>query len=153
MFYLDHVGITTEYYEETIRFYQALDFAPMKSWSDEGRRMQACMLKNPEGKCIEIFHFDPCIPPPDTVGSHFARDGQAIEEDLPQVGLKHVAFRVKNLDEVVERLRAQGLCQEVDIMPGGLGNRYLFLRDPNGIFVEFMENPYIQDDGPAAAAP
>lgn len=145
MFYLDHVGITAVDLERSIRFYGVLGFTPMKQWESPERGMRACMLKNAEGKCIELFHFDPCIPAPDTVGSHFARDGQAIEEDLPQIGLKHLAFRVENLDQVVEDLRAAGLCGEVDIMPGGLGNRYLFIRDPSGVFVEFMENPYIQD--------
>ena len=145
MFYLDHVGITAVDFEKSVQFYRVLGFEPMKEWTDEGRGMKACMMKNPEGKCIELFHFDPYIPAPDTVGSHFERDGQAIEEDLPQIGLKHLAFRVKDLDDVVEKLTAAGLCRQADIMPGGLGNRYMFIRDPNGVFVEFMENPYIQD--------
>lgn len=145
MFCFDHVGITAVDFDATVRFYRALGFEMMKSWSDESRKMKACMMKNGEEKCIEIFHFENYIPAPDTVGRHFERDGEAIEEDLPQIGIKHLAFRVKDLDETVEKLRGEGLCRGVDIMDGGLGNRYLFVRDPNGVFVEFMENPYIQD--------
>lgn len=145
MFYLDHVGITAIDFEGTKKFYGVLGFEEMKSWTYEPRKMKACMMKNPEGKCIEIFHFEDYIPAPDTVGSHFERDGVAIEEDLPQIGLKHVAFRVKDLKAVVAQLQEAGLCGEVDIMPGGLGNIYCFIRDPNGIFVEFMENPYFED--------
>jgi len=145
MFYLDHVGITAIDFEGTKKFYGVLGFEEMKSWTYEPRKMKACMMKNAEGKCIEIFHFEDYIPAPDTVGSHFERDGVAIEEDLPQIGLKHVAFRVKDLRAVVAQLQEAGLCGEVDIMPGGLGNIYCFIRDPNGIFVEFMENPYFED--------
>ncbi len=145
MFYLDHVGITAVDFEGTKKFYSVLGFEEMKSWTYEPRKMKACMMKNAEGKCIEIFFFEDYIPAPDTVGSHFERDGVAIEEDLPQIGLKHVAFRVKDLKAVVAKLQSEGLCGEVDFMPGGLGNTYCFIRDPNGVFVEFMENPYIED--------
>ena len=145
MFYLDHVGITAVDYDASVHFYRVLGFEIMKSWTYEARKMKACMMKNREGKCIELFHFEEAIPAPDTVGSHFARDGEAIEEDLPQIGIKHVAFRVKDLDAAAALLKAEGLCKDVDIMDGGLGNRYMFVRDPNGVFVEFMENPYIKD--------
>ena len=145
MFCFDHVAITAIDFEGTKKFYSVLGFEELKSWTYEPRKMQACMLKNAEGKCIEIFHFEDYIPAPETVGSRFARDGEAIEEDLPQIGLKHLAFRVKDLRAVVARLQSEGLCGEVDIMPGGLGNIYCFIRDPNGVFVEFMENPYFED--------
>ena len=145
MFCFDHVAVTAVDFEGTKKFYGALGFEELKSWTYEPRKMQACMLKNEGGQCIEIFHFEDYIPTADTVGSHFARDGEAIEEDLPQIGLKHLAFRVKDLRAVVEKLQSEGLCGEVDIMPGGHGNIYCFIRDPNGVFVEFMENPYFED--------
>lgn len=145
MFYFDHMSITAADLERSIRFYTALGFSILRRWSYAPRGMDACMMKNQEDKCIELFHFAQPIPAPDTVGSHYARDGEAIEEDLPQIGLKHLAFRVKNLDDALAHLRASGLCTDVDVMDGGLGNRYFFLRDPDGVFVEFMENPCISD--------
>lgn len=146
MFHMDHVGITAADFEKTLHFYQALGFQVFKHWTNPERGMEACMMRSPDGSCLEIFHFDDAIPAADTVGRHYQRDGEAIEADLPQIGIKHIAFRVSDLDQAVEALRRQGLCEAVDVMHGGLDNRYLFIRDPNGIFVEIMENPYIQDE-------
>lgn len=145
MFRFDHIGITALDLDSTIRFYSVLGFNIMKSWTNKDRNMKACMMKNERNECIEIFYFKDYIPSPVTVGSQIGNDSEAIEADLPQIGIKHLAFRVNDLDETLALLQTEGLCDTADIMDGGLGNRYMFIRDPNGIFVEFMENPYIKD--------
>lgn len=54
------------------------------------------------------------------------------------IGPGHVAFRVEGLDAIANRLRSQGLEIEREIT-WPLGGRSVYVRDPAGNSVEFVE--------------
>ena len=58
--------------------------------------------------------------------------------DLKIIGIKHLAFKVKNLEEVSRVLGKKGI-NVGKISKGASGARYLFLSDPDGIQVELYE--------------
>ncbi len=54
-------------------------------------------------------------------------------------GLRHLAFSVKNLEEVIENLAAQGVETEPIRTDEWTGRRFTFLADPDGLPVELVE--------------
>ena len=61
---------------------------------------------------------------------------------LDQIGISHVSFTVPNVDEVTQRLLAQGAqtCGPADAFRESNGHiRTVFFRDPDGILVQFDE--------------
>ena len=69
-----------------------------------------------------------------------------IKSDAPQrvdnpeaLGLRHLAFRVENMDEAVAWLRSRGVETEPirnDTINGG---RFTFFKDPDGLPLELLE--------------
>jgi len=61
------------------------------------------------------------------------------------VGSVHVAFRVENLDAVLNAIAASGWCaagkpQTLQSGPNA-GKRVIYVRDPDGTTIEFMQPP------------
>jgi glyoxylase I family protein len=61
---------------------------------------------------------------------------------MSEAGIRHITFRVDDVDAIYERLRAAGV--EFTIPPRQAVNAELirkvaFCRDPDGIVVEFLE--------------
>ena len=60
-------------------------------------------------------------------------------DDPEAMGLRHLAFRVENMDEAVEWLRSRGVETEPvrnDTINGG---RFTFFKDPDGLPLELHE--------------
>lgn len=62
-------------------------------------------------------------------------------EDLRHTGLRHFALRAESLETARRTLIASGMAPgDIAIREGKTGLRYLFLRDPDGNFVEIVED-------------
>lgn len=79
---------------------------------------------------LELFPFDPAQPVPEKAA------GQA------NVGYRHLAFDVPDLDPVIAGLKADGVDIDpiIDISQLLPGFRIVFFRDPEGNVVELMQN-------------
>jgi catechol 2,3-dioxygenase-like lactoylglutathione lyase family enzyme len=100
-------------------------------------RADVVYLEAPTGPRVELIHY--LHPPgPDPPGRH-----------LPHaVGLRHLAFRVQNIDAWVDQLRRGGVpfVSEVQQVPdrqvtfaGGVRKRLVYFRDPEENLLEFCE--------------
>lgn len=67
------------------------------------------------------------------------RQVHLIEADVPADLGQHVAFRVDSLDEVIGRLRAEGVTIGDARDVGDTGIRQAFAADPDGNRVEFTQ--------------
>ena len=65
---------------------------------------------------------------------------KTVATDLPVLGTKHFALGVDDIDKAKEFVIKNEICKEVDIRKGRLGKRYFFIKDPDGILVEIIEN-------------
>ena len=76
----------------------------------------------------------------DTVLELFIKSNAPARVDAPEaMGLRHLAFRVENMDEAVEWLRSRGVETEPvrnDTINGG---RFTFFKDPDGLPLELHE--------------
>ncbi len=65
-------------------------------------------------------------------------------------GARHLAFRVKNIDDVIAACRQAGVIPISPTIPEfadrpARGVKAVYTTDQDGIVIEFMEDPRIQD--------
>jgi len=84
-------------------------------------------LSFPDGSQIELFSFPN---PPQRVTNPEAR------------GLRHLAFKVDNIDEYVAYLLKKGISCEPIRVDESTGMKYTFFRDPDYLPIELYENNY-----------
>ena len=137
---MDHVGVVVEDLAAAAEFFAELGLERQGqgsvegSWVDrivglEGIQVDFAMMQTPDGDGkLELIEFQS---PPAQVG-----DGQAPANTL---GLRHLAFLVEDLDDVLARLQARGaeLVGEVEQYENVF--RLCYLRGPAGIIIELAE--------------
>lgn len=89
------------------------------------------MLKNKDNEYIELFNYSDYF----EALEHTNTTATA----LLVIGTKHMAFRIKDIIKVKEFALANKLGENITINTGRLGRKYFFLKDPNSILVEIIE--------------
>lgn len=131
MFNVNHVSISVIDMKKSIEFYKKFGFEDFKSWKAEDESIKINMLKL-KGTVLEMFCYKKFEELPET-----AKD---ISTDLPVIGTKHFALGVENIEKAKEFVLSNDICKEVNIKVGRLGKPYFFIKDPNGILLEIIEN-------------
>ena len=141
----DHTGITVSNLEWSLAFWrdvlgfeishtahQTSDLA-REITGVEGAEIKLAVLKTPGGHKIELLEY---IAP---------ADRKRADIRPCDVGSVHVALLVHDLDSVLERVaasdwKAAGKPQRLQSGPNA-GKRVVYVRDPDGTTIEFMEMP------------
>ena len=122
---IHHTAIICSDYEQSKRFYLALPGAEILAESYREERNSYKLDIRIGGSQIELFSFP--NPPQRT-------------SDPEACGLRHLAFRVDDLDEIIALLEAQGIEFE-DIRVDQLtGKRFTFFKDPDDLPLELYES-------------
>ena len=70
----------------------------------------------------------------------FSFPNPALRPSRPEAaGLRHLAFEVQDLDEIVLELSAEGVVSEPIRVDEFTGKRFTFIADPDGLPLEFYE--------------
>ena len=141
----DHTGITVSNLERSLKFWRdVLGFEFSHSAHQEGERpeqitgvkgaeLKLAVLKTPRGHKIELLeYFAPA-------------DRQSANLRPCDVGHVHVALTVDDLDAVLKKIaesgwKAAGEPQTLKQGPNA-GKRVVYVRDPDGTTIEFMQMP------------
>ena len=119
-----HVAIICSNYEKAIEFYvKKLGFCLIREVNRPQQQDMLIMLESGQ-IVLELF-----IKP----------DAPARVDNPEALGLRHLAFRVENIDEAVDWLHSRGVETEPirnDTINGG---RFTFFRDPDGLPLELHE--------------
>ena len=122
---IDHIAIISSDYQKAKDFYvDKLGFKVKREVERKDRDDFIITLEAPNGILIELF----------------------IEKNPPRrvtrpeaAGLRHLAFRVQDLEESVEKLNKKGIeTEEIRIDPQN-GKRMTFFIDPDGLPLELHE--------------
>ncbi len=128
-FNVNHVTISVKDVEKSIEFYKEFGFVEYKNYRDDSVQISTLKLGN---MVLEIF----CYKEFEKMPNH-AKD---LKVDLKTIGTKHFGLGVKSVEEAKEFLLSKGILQdEVQIQKGRLGKDYFFIKDPDGILVEIIE--------------
>ena len=122
---IDHIAIISSDYQKAKDFYvDKLGFKVKREVERKDRDDFIITLEAPNGILIELF----------------------IERNPPRrvtrpeaAGLRHLAFRVQDIEESVEKLNEKGIeTEEIRIDPQN-GKRMTFFMDPDGLPLELHE--------------
>ena len=122
---IDHIAIISSDYQKAKDFYvDKLGFKVKREVERKDRDDFIITLEAPNGILIELF----------------------IEKNPPRrvtrpeaAGLRHLAFRVKDIEESLEKLNKKGIeTEEIRIDPQN-GKRMTFFMDPDGLPLELHE--------------
>lgn len=139
MFNVVHVAISVSNIGRSIDFYKRFGFKEFKSWDAEDESIKIRMLKLNDF-ILEIFCYKNYIELPETANS--------TATDLPVLGTKHFALGVSNIEKAKRWVLENKIADEVTINVGRLGKPYFFIKDPDGIIVEIIENDIPKTDLP-----
>jgi glyoxylase I family protein len=116
---IHHVAIICSNYETSKHFYtEVLGFKIIEETYRAERNSYKLDLQVPGGIQFELFTF-PNAP---------------IRPSFPEAqGLRHLAFKVKDLEEVVKELEEQGIKVEPIRMDELTGKKFTFFADPDGL--------------------
>ena len=141
----DHTGITVSNLEQSLAFWQnvlGFEFSHRAHQTAElaseitgvaGAEISIAVVKAPGGHKIELLEY---LAPPDR---------KHVDLRPCDVGSVHVALTVDNLDAVLSTIaasgwKAAGKPQTLQSGPNA-GKRVVYVRDPDGTTIEFMEVP------------
>jgi glyoxylase I family protein len=121
-----HVAIIVSDYARSRRFYaETLGFRILAETYRADRASYKLDLQVDDGLQLELFSFpDPPARP-----------------NRPEAcGLRHLAFRVANLDEAIGHLLSREVAVEEARVDPLTGRRFTFCPDPDGLPLEFYES-------------
>jgi catechol 2,3-dioxygenase-like lactoylglutathione lyase family enzyme len=139
----DHTGITVSNLERSLAFWRdVLGFEYSHSAHQTGERVEQitgvkgaelklAVVKSPSGHKIELLEY---LAP---------ADRKKVNVRPCDVGSVHVAFTIDNLDAVLNTIaasgwKAAGKPQTLTVGPNA-GKRVVYVRDPDGTTIEFMQ--------------
>lgn len=120
-----HVAIIVSNYEASKVFYtETLGLEVILETFREERQSWKLDLRLHSGGQLEIFSF-PTTPDRPT---------------MPEAcGLRHLAFRVRDLEEAIRKLVSRGVVIEPVRIDENTGSKFTFFSDPDGLPIELYE--------------
>lgn len=123
---IHHVAIICSDYERSKKFYvEILGFSIIQETFRAQRNSYKLDLQVGENSQIELFSFPN---PPQRVNSPEA------------CGLRHLAFKVENIDQTVLDLQSHGIDVENIRVDEITGKRFTFFKDPDSLPLEIYED-------------
>ncbi len=129
---IDHLGIAVKNLEESLKFYHELLGLPLKGIEEvESQKVRVAFLPVGESKFELLEPTDPESP----IAKFIDKRG---------TGVHHVALKVTNLEEEIERLKAAGvrfIGEKPTIGAGGAKIIFAHPKSTNGVLLELCEKP------------
>lgn len=132
MFSPHHVAISVTDLEVSKAFYEKLGFHEVMRWQAENQTLTIVQMEL-AGMLLEMFCY--------ASSKEGGVKERMLESDLKIIGTKHFGLRVDDIEAARKQLTESGLMDEsTTVTKGRTGIDYLFLRDPDGLFVEIVQD-------------
>jgi methylmalonyl-CoA/ethylmalonyl-CoA epimerase len=125
---IDHIGIAVKNLDETVAFYrQVMELEVSATEVFNGMKIAFLRIGDSELELLED------LTPDGAIARHVAKRGE---------GVQHVAYRVDNIEQALQVMRAKGI-ELIDERPrpGARNARVAFLhpKSTKGVLIEFVE--------------
>lgn len=125
-----HAAFTVHNIEESIAWYQEkLGCTVVHRYNSDDMRI--VLLQTGDVR-IELFSFGKST-------KSLPDDRKNLMGDLHVIGTKHLCIEVENLDETIKNFKEKGVEFGSEIDTAAFGGRYIFIKDCNGILIEFYQ--------------
>jgi catechol 2,3-dioxygenase-like lactoylglutathione lyase family enzyme len=132
MFTPHHFALSVADLDATTTFYAAFGFQPHLTWKADDDSLQITHLALGDF-ILEIFCY--------ATKADQAQPPLQVGNDLPTIGVKHLALQVENLHAAKQHLAQAGLDPGTPITHGRTGLDYFFICDPDGLWLEIVACP------------
>jgi len=126
---IDHIGIAVKRLDETIAFYRdVMGLEVSASEIFNGLKIAFLRVGDSELELLED------MTPDGAIARHIAKRGE---------GMQHIAYRVDNIEQALEAMRAKGIeLIDEQPRPGARQTRVAFLhpKSTRGVLIEFVES-------------
>ena len=120
----DHVSILTKDLEESVKFYtQVLKFPIVRTIESKDLKI---VFVDAGNATLELFGL---------VGGK----AKFTEEKWENVGIKHIALEVDDVEKVYNELKSNGVRFESEPTIAADGPKIAFFEDPNGVTIELIQ--------------
>lgn len=127
---LHHIALSVKNLNKSIEFYSKIfGFAVSKRFERPDLGGKAVFLELKKLK-IELWEFKE---------QRLSKEDQS---DFHILGIKHIAFQVRDFEKEYVRLKKIKNVQISEPKIGASGGKYCFLKDPNGISIEIYRLPH-----------
>lgn len=126
--------------EATVRFFELIGLKEVRRFDSEGGRFTLIFLACPDQEGVAEVELTYNWPPV---------DGGAGEEYAGGRNFGHLAYRVENIYETCQRLMDAGVTINRPPRDGHMA----FVRTPDGISVELLQDGYLERQEPWASMP
>lgn len=127
-----HTAISVRNLDESLDFYGKLGFKQVHRYDEEDGSMSIVHLKLGDS-FLEIFAYKD--------NESKSRVTLEYANNLTEIGVKHVALQVNDIEGALKDLREKGLADEnTEITYGRTKVRYFFIQDPDGVWVEIVKD-------------
>jgi len=132
MFLPHHTAISASNLVRSISFYEKLGFEVVMRWQADDESLSIVHMKLAD-MLLELFCY--------ASSKQGAAANQTLESDLKTIGVKHFGLRVDDIESARQQLIGSGLVDaSTAVTRGRTGIEYLFIRDPDGLFVEIVQD-------------
>jgi len=131
MFKFHHTAITVSNVEKSLNFYKKFGFEKVAQWQSNDKSKRIIHLKL-DDFYLELFWQKDNKPAPEST--------QNLETDLAIRGVKHFGLSVDSIEKAREKILNGGLAVEISITDGKTDVKYFFIKDPDGILLEILED-------------
>jgi glyoxylase I family protein len=130
MFSFHHIALTVSDIETSMKFYAIFGLTPVLKWQSDNKDLMIIHLKSGD-IFLELF----C----------YSKDEKVLplsKSDIPKLGIQHFALKVDSIEAAKEFILTAGLAKEenIEIKQGRTGISYFFIKDPDGNWVEIVED-------------
>jgi glyoxylase I family protein len=131
MFTPHHFTLSVSNIDKSITYYETFGFKLMHVWRAEDGSLAIVHL-DLNGFILELFGF--------THNAGVVQSEPEMGNDLGRVGVKHLALQVASLADAKGALQDAGLDPGTEITKGRTGIEYFFIQDPDGLWLEIVED-------------
>jgi glyoxylase I family protein len=130
-----HWALSVRDIDESAAFYSIFGFKLVLRWVAQDRSLTIAHLSRNDNFILELFEYqsnkgiDPNRP--------------AVGNDLECLGVKHIAFKVASLPDVAAEFEEMQCGEMTEIQHGRTGIDYFFVADPDGNWVEIVQDDRI----------
>ncbi len=129
LFEFNHVTLGVSDMNRSVDFYKKFGFSLEKEFETDDMKIVWMKLN---GIILEMFWYKK--------HNELPNHSKTLNKDLMTVGNKHFGLGVKSIEEAIKFIKENNLCDdEIKITEGRMGKRYFFIKDPDGILFEIIE--------------